>query len=73
MTSFENESSLERANTILGLDTIKEKKIIFVYCPPRVGSTSLVSSLRLSGSHIYKVLHIHDEEMLKMYFSYKKN
>ena len=66
MTSFENESSLERANTILGLDTIKEKKIIFVYCPPRVGSTSLVSSLRLSGSHIYKVLHIHDEEMLKI-------
>ena len=66
MTTFKNQSSLERANTILGLDTIKKEKIIFVYCPPRVGSTSLVSSLRLSGSHIYKVLHIHDEEMLRI-------
>ena len=58
--------SLKKANSILGLDTIKQDKIIIVYCPPRVGSTSLVSSLRLSGCHIYKVLHIHDEEMLKI-------
>ena len=66
-TSPENNlQSLVKANTILGLDNIKENKIIIVYCPPRVGSTSLVSSLRLSGSHIYKVLHIHDEEMLKI-------
>ena len=64
--NIEEKSSLKRANTILGLDTIKKEKIIFVYCPPRVGSTSLVSTLRLSGSHIYKILHIHDEEMLKI-------
>lgn len=56
---------LEKANKILGLSKIKEEKVIFVYCPPRVGSTSLVSTLRLSGGHIYKVLHIHDEQMLK--------
>ena len=34
--------SLKKANSILGLDTIKQDKIIIVYCPPRVGSTSLV-------------------------------
>jgi len=56
--------SLKRANTKLGLDNIKTNNIIFVYCPPRVGSTSLVSSLRVSASHLYKVLHIHDENML---------
>ena len=61
-----NKEDLEKANYILGLDKIKENKIIFVYCPPRVGSTSLVSTLRLSGSHIFKVLHIHDEEMLRV-------
>lgn len=58
--------SLEKANAILGLNDIPGNKIIIVYSPPRVGSTSLVSSLRLSGSHIYKVLHIHDEQMLKV-------
>tara|TARA_Y200000002_G_scaffold349835_1_gene326750 strand:+ start:7795 stop:9294 length:1500 start_codon:yes stop_codon:yes gene_type:complete len=60
-----NLESLRISNKILGLDKIKEEKVIFVYCPPRVGSTSLVSTLRLSGGHIYKVLHIHDEQMLK--------
>ena len=58
--------SLQKANDILGLNDIPGNKIIIVYSPPRVGSTSLVSSLRLSGSHIYKVLHIHDEQMLKV-------
>lgn len=38
--------------------------IIFIYTPPKVGSTSLVSSIRLSASHKYSVIHIHDEIML---------
>jgi len=38
--------------------------IIFVYAPPKVASTSLVSSLRLSLSHKFNVIHIHDEKML---------
>ena len=58
--------SLEKANVVLGLNDIPCNKIIIVYSPPRVGSTSLVSSLRVSGSQIYKVLHIHDEQMLKV-------
>ena len=44
--------------------------IIFVYTPPKVGSTSLVSSLRLSGSEKYMVLHVHDETMLSVLTGY---
>jgi len=40
--------------------------IIFVYTPPKVGSTSLVSSLRISLLKYYSILHIHDETMLKV-------
>jgi hypothetical protein len=38
--------------------------IIFVYAPPKVASTSLVSSLRLSLSHKFNVIHLHNEKML---------
>jgi hypothetical protein len=39
--------------------------IIFIYTPPKVGSTTLVSSIRLCASNKYSVIHIHDEIMLK--------
>jgi len=55
---------LKKVNTKIGLD--KASNIIFVYCPPKLGSTSLVSSLRLSANHIFKTIHIHDEQMLKI-------
>jgi hypothetical protein len=38
--------------------------IIFVYAPPKVASTSLVSSLRLFLSHKFNIIHLHDEKML---------
>ena len=41
--------------------------IIFVYTPPKVGSTSLVSSLRISACNKFTILHIHDELMLKYF------
>jgi hypothetical protein len=41
-----------------------KKNIIFVYSPPKVGSTSLVSSLRLNLSENYNIIHIHDEMMI---------
>lgn len=41
-----------------------QKKIVFVFSAPKVGSTSLVSSLRIFGSEKISVIHIHDEEML---------
>ena len=42
------------------------KALVFVYCPPKVGSTSLVSSIRLSAMNTFQVFHIHDETMLSV-------
>jgi hypothetical protein len=39
-------------------------KYIFVFTPPKVGSTTLVSSLRLSLGNTFNILHVHDEYML---------
>ena len=57
-------SSLKEINSILGLEN--SQNIIFVYCPPKVGSTTLVSTLRFWGSKIYKVVHVHDEMVIKV-------
>lgn len=45
---------------------IKKERLIciIIYCPPKVGSTTLVSSLRLSLGDLANVIHIHDEVML---------
>ena len=37
---------------------------IFIYTPPKVGSTTLVTSLRVSLGRSYNVIHIHDDIML---------
>ena len=39
--------------------------IIFVYSLPKVGSTSLVSSLRIFGTSCFNIIHVHDENMLQ--------
>jgi hypothetical protein len=39
---------------------------IFLYCPPKVGSTTLVTSLRISLGKLANVIHIHDEIMLSV-------
>jgi hypothetical protein len=39
---------------------------IFIYTPPKVGSTTLVTSLRVSLGKSYNVIHIHDEIMLSV-------
>jgi hypothetical protein len=41
-------------------------KYIFVYTPPKVGSTTLISSLRISLGKSYNIIHIHDEIMLSV-------
>ena len=48
-------------------DTESHNNIIFIYTPPKVGSTSLVSSIRISASHKFSVIHIHDEIMLHFF------
>jgi hypothetical protein len=39
---------------------------IFIYTPPKVGSTTLVTSLRISLGKSYNIMHIHDEIMLSV-------
>ena len=56
----------EKLNICGDLSVEKNKNIIFVYCPPKVGSTALVSSIRLFGSKLFSVHHIHNELMLKV-------
>jgi len=55
---------LKNANSRMGLSDTKIKNIVFVYTPPKVGSTTLVSSIRLSASYKFSVVHLHDEDML---------
>jgi hypothetical protein len=59
-------SLLNIANEILHINKSTHNTIIFVYSPPKVGSTSIVSSLRLFGINKFCVIHIHDEEMLRV-------
>jgi hypothetical protein len=40
--------------------------IVFVYSQPKVGSTTLVSSIRISASNKYNVIHLHNELTLKI-------
>lgn len=54
------------ANEILHINKSPHNKIIFVYSAPKVGSTSIVSSLRLFGNNHFCIIHIHDEEMLRV-------
>jgi hypothetical protein len=42
------------------------KNYIFIYTPPKVGSTTLVSSLRVCLGKSYNIIHIHDEIMLSV-------
>jgi len=59
-------SYLEQANKILNIKEEDNRKLVFVYTQPKVGSTSIVSSLRLYAIDKIQVIHIHDETMLKM-------
>lgn len=60
--SQEKIQSLEEINTkLLNKNDSPNNNIIFAYCPPKVGSTTLVSSIRLSAARRFTVIHIHDE------------
>jgi len=61
-------------DTIFSNENIKNKEtMIFIYTPPKVGSTTLVTSLRISYSRGINVLHIHDETMLSVITGIKNN
>lgn len=57
---------LHKVNENLRIKKNGNNKIIFIYSAPKVGSTSLVSSLRLFVLDSYDIIHVHDEEMLKI-------
>lgn len=57
---------LIKANELLNINKTSNYKLIFVYSAPKVGSTSIVSSLRIFGSDKVISIHIHDEEMLRV-------
>jgi len=72
---MENNNKLELIkeynNVIFSSKISKEyENLIFIYTPPKVGSTALVSSLRLSCSNKFLTLHIHDENMLNILTNY---
>ena len=57
----------QRIKDIVGkIFSLDRSKFVFVYTPPKVGSTTLVTSLRLSLSDQYNVIHIHDDIMLSV-------
>ena len=64
---------LKSANKRLLIDDNSNKErqqnIVFVYCPPKVGSTSLVSSIRLFANDKYNVIHLHNESILKILYN----
>lgn len=43
-----------------------DQHFILIYTPPKVGSTTLVTSLRVSLGKSYNIIHIHDEIMLNV-------
>jgi hypothetical protein len=64
--NHEKMSLLHQINDRLNINKNANKKLVFVYTPPKVGSTSIVSSLRIFGSAMFNIIHIHDEEMLRV-------
>ena len=68
MFSSFTSKDLLTANKKMGIDSSSRKGVIFVYCPPKVGSTSLVSYLRIYLNHLYSIFHIHDESTLRVLY-----
>ena len=63
---MDTEQQLKITNSIGKLFSSESNKYIFIYTPPKVGSTTLVSSLRISLGKTYNIIHIHDETMLSV-------
>ena len=59
-------SLLQNVNEKLNINKSQHNSIVFVYSAPKVGSTSIVSSLRIFGSDRFDIMHIHDEEMMRV-------
>jgi len=61
-------------DSVFSNESIKNKNtLVFIYTPPKVGSTTLVTSFRMSCARKVNVLHIHDENMLSIITGIKNN
>lgn len=67
LNSSNKMASLIEMNAKLNINDLTNN-LIFVYTAPKVGSTAIVSSLRIFYSDIYKIIHIHDEYMLNVIY-----
>ena len=61
---MERDDSIKNAHDKLFKNN--NKNYIFIYTPPKVGSTTLVSSLRVSLGNTFNIIHIHDEVMMQV-------
>jgi hypothetical protein len=61
-----SEQQLKINSSIQKLFASESNNYIFIYTPPKVGSTTLISSLRISLGKSYNIIHIHDEVMLSV-------
>jgi len=66
INSNEKIKILNSLNEVLNIHKSQNNNLIFIYSAPKVGSTSIVSSLRMFCSDKYDIIHIHDEEMLRV-------
>lgn len=83
--NMNNINNININNAINNIDKIQElekinkklniihDKLIFIFTPPKVGSTSLVSSFRIFSGDQYGIIHIHDEIMLEKLIGIKIN
>ena len=62
----EKKYMLIKANEALNISNTENKQLIFVYSVPKVGSTTIISSLRIFALNKLDLIHIHDEEMLNV-------
>lgn len=73
INDINNISKIEELEKINKKLNIIHDKLIFIFTPPKVGSTSLVSSFRIFSGNQYGIIHIHDEIMLEKLIGIKIN
>ena len=65
ISNFENIRAINNKLFNIENNAPLHRNIIFVYTPPKVGSTTLVTSLRMFLINSYYIIHIHDDVMLQ--------
>ena len=68
MVSFEKDDyRLEEANKKLFTEkNLHISNVVFIYTPMKVGSTTLVTSIRISAIHHFAVFHLHNVDCLRI-------